>query len=402
MGNATNVLILSCGTRNKIIQYFRKELGNNGIVIAADCSDLAPALYDADKYFVIPRINEKEYLKKVISICNCNKVKGILSLIDPELTLLARNKKEFLSIGVTPIISGHETVELCFDKYAMYKFLATNGFNTPKSYVDKDKFFKDVEVGVINYPVFLKPIKGSASININKAFCKEEVELLFSKYDGLMIQEFIDGIEYGADVYIDMISGEPVAIFTKEKIKMREMCIRDSIKLGKPVIFRQSRPGLHEKIFTLYKFRTMTDERNTKGELLPDESRLTQFGKLLRSVSLDELPELWNVLKGEMSFVGPRPLLVKYLPHYTKNERWRHRVRPGITGLAQIEGRNSLRWDKRLALDVKYAKQVTFFGDLRIIFKTIPRVLKRENILVEALTDLNIERGESVVSNDLL
>ncbi len=174
------------------------------------------------------------------------------------------------------------------------------------------------------------------------------------------------------------------------------------IKLGKPVIFRQSRPGLHEKIFTLYKFRTMTDERNTKGELLPDESRLTQFGKLLRSVSLDELPELWNVLKGEMSFVGPRPLLVKYLPHYTKNERWRHRVRPGITGLAQIEGRNSLRWDKRLALDVKYAKQVTFFGDLRIIFKTIPRVLKRENILVEALTDLNIERGESVVSNDLL
>ncbi len=221
MGNATNVLILSCGTRNKIIQYFRKELGNNGIVIAADCSDLAPALYDADKYFVIPRINEKEYLKKVISICNCNKVKGILSLIDPELTLLARNKKEFLSIGVTPIISGHETVELCFDKYAMYKFLATNGFNTPKSYVDKDKFFKDVEVGVINYPVFLKPIKGSASININKAFCKEEVELLFSKYDGLMIQEFIDGIEYGADVYIDMISGEPVAIFTKEKIKMR-------------------------------------------------------------------------------------------------------------------------------------------------------------------------------------
>ena len=127
------------------------------------------------------------------------------------------------------------------------------------------------------------------------------------------------------------------------------------IKLGSPVIFKQQRPGLNEKIFTMYKFRTMTDERDENGELLPDSVRLTRFGKFLRSTSLDELPELFNILKGDMSIVGPRPLLVEYLPHYTEEEQMRHSVRPGVTGLAQVNGRNNLRWD-RLQKDVEYVK----------------------------------------------
>ncbi|NLL35844.1 MAG: ATP-grasp domain-containing protein, partial [Clostridiales bacterium] len=139
----------------------------------------------------------------------------------PELSLLAENKEAFLKIGTTPIISGYDLVEMCFDKYQFYEFLIENGFKTIRSYVDKELFYKDIHAGLIEYPVFVKPVKGSASINISKVTTKEEIELLFSRYDNLMIQEFMDGIEYGADTYIDMISSAPVAIFTKEKIKMR-------------------------------------------------------------------------------------------------------------------------------------------------------------------------------------
>ena len=216
-----NILILSCGTRNKIVQYFKKELGNRGLVIATDCSELAPALYDADKYFVVPRMNEEGYIDEILSICKENNIKAVLSLIDPELSLLAEYKQDFLDIGTIPIISDYDVVEMCFDKYSMYKFFIQNGFKTVRSYIDKEEFYKDVEAEIINYPVFVKPVRGSASINISKVNSKEEVELLFSRFDNLMIQEFMDGTEYGADVYIDMISNEPVAIFTKEKIKMR-------------------------------------------------------------------------------------------------------------------------------------------------------------------------------------
>ena len=190
-------------------------------MIATDCSELAPALYDADKYFILPQIDKENYLDEILNICKENQIKAVLSLIDPELSILAANKQKFLDIGTFPIVSDYEIVELCFNKYKMYQFLTQNGFKTARSYIDKDKFFKDVESGVINYPVFVKPVKGSASININRAASKEEIELLFSKFDNLMIQEYMDGIEYGADVYVDMISNEPVAIFTKEKIKMR-------------------------------------------------------------------------------------------------------------------------------------------------------------------------------------
>ena len=152
------------------------------------------------------------------------------------------------------------------------------------------------------------------------------------------------------------------------------------IKLGSPVIFKQARPGKNEKIFNLYKFRTMTDERDENGELLPDDVRLTKFGRLLRSTSLDELPEAFNILKGDMSVVGPRPLLVEYLPYYTEEERHRHDVRPGLSGLAQINGRNSTDWDSRFALDVEYVDNLSFFMDVKIIFLTVKKVLTLSDV----------------------
>lgn len=151
-------------------------------------------------------------------------------------------------------------------------------------------------------------------------------------------------------------------------------------KLGSPVIFKQERPGLNGKIFTLYKFRTMTDQKDEKGNMLPDEVRLTDFGKKLRSTSLDELPELFNILNGDMSVVGPRPLLARYLPRYNAHQARRHEVRPGFTGYAQVHGRNSITWEDKFDKDVYYVDRVTFWGDWKIIFQTIGTVLKREGI----------------------
>lgn len=155
-------------------------------------------------------------------------------------------------------------------------------------------------------------------------------------------------------------------------------------KLGTPVIFTQERPGLDGKVFKLYKFRSMTDERDADGKLLPDEVRLTNFGKKLRSTSLDELPELINILKGDMSVVGPRPLLVQYLSRYNEHQARRHEVRPGFTGLAQVNGRNTISWEEKFDWDVKYVDHVTFLGDWKIIFKTVKTVLKRDGISSES------------------
>lgn len=155
------------------------------------------------------------------------------------------------------------------------------------------------------------------------------------------------------------------------------------IKLGSPVLFKQERPGKNEEIFKLYKFRTMTDARDENGNLFPDEVRLTKFGRALRATSLDELPEVFNILKGEMSLVGPRPLTIQYLPYYSEEERHRHDVRPGLSGLAQVNGRNFIDWDHRLAFDVQYVKKITFVGDLRIILQTALKFVKKEDIAVD-------------------
>lgn len=151
-------------------------------------------------------------------------------------------------------------------------------------------------------------------------------------------------------------------------------------KLGSPVIFKQERPGLNEKIFTMYKFRTMTDEKDQQGNLLPDSIRLTKFGKFLRSTSIDELPELINILKGDMSVIGPRPLLVEYLPRYNMNQKRRHEVKPGLSGLAQVNGRNSLSWEEKFSLDIEYVNNVTFIDDWKIILNTILKAVKKEGI----------------------
>ncbi len=152
------------------------------------------------------------------------------------------------------------------------------------------------------------------------------------------------------------------------------------IKLGSPVLFAQERPGKNEKIFKLYKFRTMTDAKDESGELLPDEVRLTKFGKMLRATSLDELPEVFNIIKGDMSIIGPRPLLVKYLPYYSEEQHRRHDVRPGLSGYAQAHGRNGVSWDEKFRMDVKYVEHITFTGDVKIILDTVLSVIKKEGI----------------------
>ena len=165
------------------------------------------------------------------------------------------------------------------------------------------------------------------------------------------------------------------------------------IKLGSPVIFCQERPGKDEKIFRMYKFRSMTDERDEDGNLLPDEVRLTKFGRLLRSTSLDELPELWNIFKGDMSVVGPRPLLVKYLPLYNEEQHHRHDVRPGLTGLAQVSGRNAITWEEKFAHDIQYVENISLFLDLQIVILTVKKVLKHEGITSDSSATMEEFKG---------
>lgn len=172
------------------------------------------------------------------------------------------------------------------------------------------------------------------------------------------------------------------------------------VKLGSPVIFKQERPGLHGKIFTLYKFRTMTDEKDKNGKLLPDEVRLTKFGKMLRSTSLDELPELINMLKGDMAVVGPRPLLVKYLPLYNEHQARRHEVRPGFTGYAQVNGRNAITWDDKFEKDVFYVDHITFLGDWKIIFQTLKTVIRREGISSGSSVTMEEFKGSKTAKSD--
>lgn len=215
-----NILILSCGTRNKIIQYFKKTIAD-GKIIATDMSEFAPALYEADKYYIVPKVTTEGYIDVIFDICKKESVDGVLSLIDPELSILAKNKARFDELGISIIGSNYDLCERSLNKYEMYKWLSKNGYKCAKSYLDKNEFYMDVEKGIINYPVFVKPSCGSASASISKVYDMETIEFLFKHNNDMMIQEYIGGVEIGADVYIDMISKKVVSVFTKKKLVMR-------------------------------------------------------------------------------------------------------------------------------------------------------------------------------------
>lgn len=232
-----NFLILAAGTRNKIVQYFKKTFNGIGTVVATDANNLGPAIYDADKHYIVPPINDPGYIDIVLDICKKEQISGVLSLIDPELSLLAANEDKFKAVGTTVIGSSFELCEMSLNKMQMYKWLTRHGYNCAKSWVDKEEFYKAVESGEAAYPVFVKPCRGSASISISKVYDKETVEVLFSHEDDLMIQEFLDGQEIGADVYIDLISGEVVSIFTKKKIKMRAGETDKAVSFKDPELF---------------------------------------------------------------------------------------------------------------------------------------------------------------------
>ena len=216
-----NILILSSGTRNKIVQYFKTALAGSGNVVCTDMSNIAPSIYEADKFYTVPRMTAPGYIDVILDICKREKIDGVLSLIDPELSLLAENKERFAAVGTTVIGSDYPLCEMSLDKFQMYQWLTAHGYRCAKSYMDKEAFYADVAAGKAQYPVFVKPARGSASIAISKVYDRETIELLFAHSDGLMIQEFLEGQEIGADVYIDMLSHQVVSFFTKKKLLMR-------------------------------------------------------------------------------------------------------------------------------------------------------------------------------------
>ena len=234
-----NILILSAGTRDKVVQFFKNELKGEGRVIATDCSNLAPAVYEADKFYLVPRINAPGYMEGILKICKDEGIDAVLSLIDPELSMVADYEEKFKEIGVTPVISDKKLVDICFNKYEMAKTFAEHGLTTAKCYLSIDEFKNARANGEIDYPVFVKPVCGSASLHINKVSSDTELEGLFSMYDDLMIQEFMNGQEYGADVYIDMFSGRCTSIFIKKKIKMRAGETDKSVSVHIPELFEQ-------------------------------------------------------------------------------------------------------------------------------------------------------------------
>lgn len=216
-----NILVLSAGTRNKIVQYFKNAVHNEGKVVATDASSIAPALYEADAHYVVPKISDPNYLDVVLDICEKEKIDGVLSLIDPELSLLAENEKRFQESGVQVIGSTYEACQRAFDKWEMYNWLTDQGYACAKTYIDRGEFEKALRNGELTYPIFVKPRFGSASISISKVYDSDELDVLWKKEKDLIIQEFLDGVEFGADCYVDMKSHEPISIFVKKKIVMR-------------------------------------------------------------------------------------------------------------------------------------------------------------------------------------
>ena len=232
-----NILILAAGTRNKVVQYFKRTFEGFGNVIATDASKLGPAIYEADRFYIVPPITAEGYIDVILDICRKEQISGVLSLIDPELSLLAKNAERFRELGVTVIGSSYELCEMSLDKMQMYHWLLEHGYRCARSWKEKEAFYEAVDRGEITYPVFVKPYRGSASISISKVYDRETVDLLFEHSQDLMIQEFLNGQEIGADVYIDLISGEVVSIFTKKKLLMRAGETDKAVSFKDPELF---------------------------------------------------------------------------------------------------------------------------------------------------------------------
>lgn len=293
-----NILILSCGTRNKIVQYFKRSINGIGRVIATDMSPYAPALYEADAHYLVPRITDPGYLDLILDICQKEQIQGVLSLIDPELELLARNKDRFEAIGVTVIGSDADLCLRAMNKMEMFRWLDAHHYRCARSYDNKEQFFSDVDAGVISYPVFVKPVCGSASLSISKVYDRETVELLFEHSDGLMIQEFLSGQEIGADVYIDMLSGQVVSIFTKKKLVMR------AGETDKGMSFKDSKLfALIEQFVSESGFRGQIDidifEVNGAYYISEVNPRFGGGYPHAYECGVDHMTMIWNNLRGE-------------------------------------------------------------------------------------------------------
>ena len=238
-----NILIASAGRRTKLVEYFMNEFNQDGQVVVTDCDYLAPTMHIGAKSYIVPKINDEKYIDELLKICKLEKIDAILSLIDPELSILANNSKYFDEIGVKVLVSDFDTTELCFDKMAMFDFLEENNFRCAKTYCDLDKFKIDTELEKVKFPVFVKPRTGSASLGINKVTNMKHLELLLELGEDLIIQEFLHGQEYGVDVYTDFLSKDIISIFAKKKVRMR------SGETDKAVSFKD------EKLFDLiYEF----------------------------------------------------------------------------------------------------------------------------------------------------
>lgn len=216
-----NILILSCGTRNKVVQYFKNALAGSGNVVTTDCSPYAPALYDGDRHYIVPRMTAPGYVEVILDICKKERITGVLSLIDPELSLLAENQARLAQVGTTVIGSSYALCELALDKWAMYRWLTEHNYACAKTFIDFSAFEADLAEGKAKFPVFVKPRFGSASLGISRAEDMETAKFLFFHQKDMIVQEYLNGQEIGADCYIDMVSGELVSVFTKNKLVMR-------------------------------------------------------------------------------------------------------------------------------------------------------------------------------------
>lgn len=216
-----NILITSAGRRTKLVEYFKKELKGKGKLIVTDCSEIAPTVYLADKSYLVSRMDSETYIDELLEICKKEKVSGVLSLIDPELSIISANKERFEEAGIICLVSNSEVCDVCFDKYAFFEFCEKNGFRCAKTYLSIEDFLQGKQKGEVDFPVFVKPRCGSASLGINIVRSLKELELVFSLADNLIIQEYLKGFEIGADVYVDLFSNETVSIFTKKKLLMR-------------------------------------------------------------------------------------------------------------------------------------------------------------------------------------